>query len=373
MGRVAVDAIVVGAGIAGLSVGAELARTRRVVVLEACDAPATQSTGRSAAVYIERYGGPAFVPFNRAGRVWFASQADGEAEHPLLGPRGLLSVAPPGTEPALPADPEDGARVVGPEEARALFPALRPEATGSALYVPGTADLDPAGAVAVYRRLLRARGGTIVVAAPAERLVRDAGTWTVTTPAGTWVAPLVVNAAGAWADVVAERAGLPPIGMQPLRRTIATLVAPPVDGADRRPLLEDTDETFYLKPETGRILASPADETPDTPRDVRPEMLDVAIALDRVAAMTTLDVRVVTSTWAGLRTFAPDRAPVLGPDPLAPGFAWYAGQGGCGIQCAPSAARAVVALIETGEIPADIRALGGDAAHVLPDRLRRAG
>ncbi|MFO1540869.1 MAG: NAD(P)/FAD-dependent oxidoreductase [Chloroflexota bacterium] len=363
----------VGAGIAGLSVAAELARTRRVVVLEACDAPATQSTGRSAAVYIERYGGPAFIPFNRAGRAWFASRADGESDHALLAPRGLLSVAPPGTELRLPADPELDARIVGPEEARSLFPALRPEATGSALHVPGTADLDPAGAVAVYRRLLRARGGTLVTSAPAERLVPADGTWTVTTPVGGWVAPLVVNAAGAWADVVAERAGLPPLGSLPLRRTIATLVAPRTEGADRWPLLEDTAETFYLKPETGRILASPADETPDVPRDVRPEMLDVAGALDRVAAMTTLDVRVVTSSWAGLRTFAPDRAPVLGPDPLAPGFAWYAGQGGCGIQIAPAAARAVVALVETGDLPEDIRALGGSAAHVRPDRLRRAG
>lgn len=363
------DAVVIGAGIAGLSVAAELARTRSVAVLEMEPAPATHTTGRSAAVYIERYGGPAITPFNIAGRAWFDTRGEGVAEHDLITPRGMLTYGPPGRLLTLGDDPEPGAVVISGDEAVARFPALRREVVGNAVFAPRAADLDPAGAVAVYRRLLRERGATIVTSAPVTALARHEGAWHVETPAGTWTAALVVNAAGAWADRVAALAGLPPVGLQPLRRTIATFAVAPGMGHAGWPLLIDEHETYYLKPETGRMLASPADETPDVPRDARPEMLDVATALERVRDATTLDPRSVLTTWAGLRTFAPDRGLVLGPDPLERTFAWCAGQGGFGIQCSPAAARAVVSLIDAGSLPDDIRALGGDEALVRPDRF----
>ena len=148
-----------------------------------------------------------------------------------------------------------------------------------------------------------------------------------------------------------------------------TFAVDPALGHTGWPLLMDAEETYYLKPEVGQMLASPADETPDAPRDPRPELLDVATALERVREATTLDPRSILTSWAGLRTFAPDRSLVLGPDPLEPSFAWCAGQGGFGIQCSPAAARAVVSLIGSGTLPDDIRALGGDASLVLPGRF----
>ena len=155
-----------------------------------------------------------------------------------------------------------------------------------------------------------------------------------------------------------------------MRRTICTFPVPESLGHTRWPMLVDADERFYLKPEPGQFLASPADETPSEPVDPRPEMLDIATAMERVREATTLEARSVSTSWAGLRTFAPDRVLVLGPDPLEPSFVWCAGQGGFGIQCSPAAARAIVSLVDRGTLPDDVLALGGDAAAVRPDRFR---
>ena len=236
---------------------------------------------------------------------------------------------------------------------------------------PTVADLDAAGAVQAYRRALRARGGRLEVGAAVRSLERRDGVWLVRTAAGTFHAAMVFDAAGAWADEVAAMAGLPPIGLQPMRRTICTVAAPAGLDHVRWPLLLDAAERFYLKPEPGQFLASPADETPLPPCDPRPDMLDIATALERVREATTLEARSISSSWAGLRTFAPDRALVLGPDALQPSFVWCAGQGGFGIQASPGAARAVVSLLDTGHLPADIEAHGGDASTVLPDRFAR--
>ncbi len=370
MSATIVDAVVIGAGMAGLSAGAELARTRSVAVLETESVPAFHTTGRSAAVYIERYGGPAVSPFNRASFPWFSSAAEGVMDHPLLTPRGMLVLAAPGSVPHLEHYAEPGARDLDVLETRELFPAIRPEAVGSAVFVPEAADLDAAGAVVAYRRLLKERGGSLTTSAGVTGLIRRDGCWEITTGAGTWRAGVVVNAAGAWADQVAALAGLPPVGLRPLRRTICTFAVPTDLGHTRWPMLVDADERFYLKPEPGQFLASPADETPHEPGDPRPDMLDIATALERVRETTTLEARSVSTSWAGLRTFAPDRVLVLGPDPLKPSFVWCAGQGGFGIQSSPAAARSVVSLVDKGALPDDVAALGGDAAAVRPDRFR---
>jgi D-arginine dehydrogenase len=365
-----VDALVVGAGMAGLSAGAELARERSVAVLEQESVPAFHTTGRSAAVYIERYGGPSVAPFNLASFPWFTSAAEGAVDHPLLHLRGMLVLAAPGSVPDLEHYAEPGARDLSAPETLELFPAIRPEAIGSAVYVPEAADLDAAGAVVAYRRLLKERGGSLVTDAAVTALTRRDGGWEVTTRAGTWRAALVVDAAGSWADGVAALAGLPPVGLQPLRRTICTFPVPADLGHTRWPMLVDADERFYLKPEPGQFLASPADETPQDPGDPRADMLDIATALERVREVTTLDARSVSSSWAGLRTFAPDRVLVLGRDPLEPSFVWCAGQGGFGIQSGPAAARSLVSLVDRGTLPDDVLALGGVPAAVTPDRFR---
>lgn len=365
------DVAVIGAGIAGLSAAAELARERNVLVLEAESAPSQHTTGRSAAVSIERYGGPRIEPFTRLSRAWFASAGEGLAEQPLARARGMLVVAAPGDESDLSVHMEEGSREIPVAEALERFPVLRPEMVGRALLVSTVADVDAAGAVAAYRRALRERGGRLVTSARVIALERRDGAWLIETTAGSWQAGTVVDAAGAWADQVARLAGLPPIGLAPMRRTMCAIPAPPGLDPSAWPLLLDARERFYMKPEPGQFLASPADETPSEPCDPRPDMLDVATALEHVHGVTTLDTSRILTSWVGLRTFAPDRCLVLGPDPLEPSFAWCAGQGGFGIQSAPAAAVALASLLAGRDLSDALAQAGADASHVLPDRLRR--
>jgi D-arginine dehydrogenase len=249
------------------------------------------------------------------------------------------------------------------------FPSLRLDIVRTAVWDATTQDIDVAAAVQAFRRALRSRGGSTLMSARVRTIERRDRDWQVTTPNDVLVAPLIVDAAGAWADEVAALAGVPRLGLQPLRRTLCTFDAP--DGLDgsRWPLLLDAAERFYMKPEGAGFMASPADEVLVEPGDPRPLMDDVALALERVRWFTRLDARSVRSSWAGLRTFAPDRSLVLGPDPTVDGFAWSAGQGGFGIMTAPASARSVVSLVETGELPEDVVAAGGRSASVLPDRL----
>lgn len=385
-----VDVLVVGAGIAGLSVAAELARDRRVTVVEAEAAPATQTTGRSAAVYIEGYGGPAITPFTAASRAWFAA-GGGFADHELLTPRGMLVVAAPGEEAAAVGALAGEGEPVPVDEAVALFPALRPERVAWARHDPLVADLDVAGAVDAFRRAFLSRGGTLACGTRLLHAVRPGGaggagggggragpgdtgggrrTWRVATSAGDWWAEVIVDAAGAWADEVAAACGVAPVGLRPLRRTACTFRAPPGVDPRRWPLLCDAADRWYLKPEPGLFLASPADEALAPPGDCRPEEVDVARALDAVRGATTLPARSITAAWAGLRTFAPDRGLVLGPDPADPAFVWCAGQGGFGIQTAPAVGRAVASLARTGGLPTEVASAGLTPATVSPARLR---
>ena len=364
------DLVVVGAGIAGITVAAEFARSRSVVLLEADTGPAQQTTGRSAATYVKAYGGPAIQPFNEVGREWLASGGGGRLDRSLLSPRGLVVIATPGTDGAFDHFVADGARRIDAAEAVARFPAIRPDQVADAMYDPDVLDIDAAGAVAAARQSFRESGGELRVSSRVTGLRRGRGAWQVTTELGELEAGAVVNAAGAWSDALAAMAGLPRIGMQPLRRTICTFPAPAGLRHEQWPMLLEASERFYLKPESGQFLASPADETPSDPGDPRPEMLDVATAIDRVQTATTLVAETVTSAWAGLRTFAPDRSLVLGPDPLERSFIWCAGHGGFGIQAAHPAARAVVALTDRGALPDDLLAAGARPTAVMPDRFR---
>ena len=221
-----------------------------------------------------------------------------------------------------------------------------------------------------YLKGLRRRGGEVAVEAQVTAMHRTAGEWRVESRAGSFSAPLVVNAAGAWADEIARLAGARPIGLVPKRRTVITLDGP--EGLDLRawPLAVTIDESFYFKPDSGRLLASPADETPSPPCDAQPEELDVAVTVERVESVTTLPVRRIAHKWAGLRSFAADKSLVIGPDPDAEGFVWLAGQGGYGIQTAPAAARTATALATGADLPEDVTALGLRAEDLAPGRLR---
>jgi len=362
------DILVIGAGIAGASVADALASSARVIVLEQEERAGLHSTGRSAALFSETYGNAMIRALSRASRAFLASPPDGFCDTPLIRPRGTLYIAGEDQLGRLRAL-EDGAgafeRLSG-AEATARVPILRPEAAAAALYEAGAMDIDVDALHQGFLRRLRRLGGQVVADAPVTALTREAGGWTAATPQGEFSAPIVINAAGAWADPVAGIAGLAPLGLQPKRRTAALIDGPELDFAGW-PLVIDAEETAYFKPDAGRLLISPADETDSEPCDAQPEDLDVAIAADRIERMTTLSIRRIAHRWAGLRTFAPDRTPVCGYDPRAEGFFWLAGQGGYGIQTAPALAALAARLVlrEAGEL-ADLE------TALAPDRYARA-
>ena len=365
------DVVVIGAGIAGASAAAELARRRSVTLLEAEEQPGYHATGRSAAVFAESYGNRVVRALTRASRAFLEAPGPGFAEHPLLLPRGLLFIARRDQLPHLGRlEREIGTtgavRRAEPAEALARVPILRREYLAAALVDETAMDVEVHALHQGYLNLLRAAGGELVTGARATSLERAGGGWTVRTSAGAFRAPLVVDAAGAWADEVGALAGALRIGLSPLRRTCLLVAAPPGVAVAGWPLVIDAEEAFYFKPDAGRILVSPADETPSPPCDARPADLDVAVAVERFTAACDVEVSHVQRRWAGLRSFVAGRTPVVGFDPRAAGFFWLAGQGGYGIQTAPALARLAGALALGEPVPEDLAALGVTAADLSP-------
>jgi D-arginine dehydrogenase len=358
------DVLVVGAGIAGATAGWFLAAGgARVTVLEREDAPGRHSTGRSAALFSEYFGSPPVRALTAASRRFLAAPPAGFADAPLLTPRGVVTVALPGQEAEFEAALAEartapgGAEEIDPAEARRLLPVLREGRYGRAMHKPAAMDIDVA---ALHQGFLRA--ARVVTRAPVRELRRDGTGWIAGTPAGDFSAPVLVNAAGAWADELAALAGAAPLGLVPRRRT-ACLVDPGTDAAGW-PLLNDVPETFYCKPESGALLVCPSDAEPEEPGDPRARDLDVAIGIDRLEQATTLTVRTVRHAWAGLRTSAPDDVPVIGPDPVLPGFHWLAGVGGYGVQLSPAAGQLLAAAVLGTEPEA-----GLPAGAVAPNRF----
>ncbi|MDG9703252.1 FAD-binding oxidoreductase [Streptomyces sp. DH37] len=350
------DFLVVGGGIAGAAAGWFLARHGRVTLLEAERVPGAHSTGRSAAVFSEYYGGPAVRALTAASRAFYTDPPEGFSPAAPLRPLGVLALETPGSaglfEEALAAGASAPEPAVEIDRSRALelCPALRPDSFGRALYRPGVCDIDVDAVHQGFLRGLRAAGGTVVTGARVLSLRRLRGRWHAATAAGEFSAPVVVDAAGAWADEVARLADAAPAGLVPRRRTAAVAELPPGHGAARWPMVCDVADTFYAKPESGGLLLSPADATPVPPGDVRPDDLDVARAVDRFGTVARLRLRHIRHAWAGLRTSTDDDVPVIGPDPGAPGFCWLAGLGGYGIQTAP-AAGALLAALAVGDGP----------------------
>ncbi|WP_394762090.1 NAD(P)/FAD-dependent oxidoreductase [Phenylobacterium sp.] len=368
------DFLIIGSGIAGAGAAYELADGARVLLLEREDAHGHHTTGRSAALYSEAYGNAVIRGLTRASRPFFEAPPPGFAAHALLTPRGCLYVGRPDQAQALAAllaaEP-DALAPLTREAVLALVPALRPDYVGSGLLEAGAMDADVEALHQGFLRGARARGAQVRLSAEVLAIVHGAGAFAVRLASGETVeAAVVVNAAGAWADRVAALADVRPVGLQPMRRTAVIVEAP--DGLDVRgwPMVIDADEAFYFKPDAGRLLASPADETPSEPCDAWADDMDVAVCIDRIQAAADLPVRRVVRSWAGLRSFVADRSPVIGFDDRVPGFFWLAGQGGYGVQTAPAAARAAAALARRQAIPADIVAQGVTAEHLSPARLR---
>jgi D-arginine dehydrogenase len=369
------DVVVVGAGMAGASAAWALAERHDVVLVEQEGSTGYHATGRSASVLSETVGVPLACALAAASRAFLASPPPGFVDHPLLSPRGLLWIGTP-AERALLDRLAIQARAVTPsverldsERVTALVPQLRPErAAAGGVFEPEAMAIDVDALLQGFLRGLRARGGVVVVAAEVVAAQRTHGGWTVDAGERRLACTAVVDAAGAWGDVVARRAGVRPIGLAPLRRTAALVPAP--DSVRSWPLVMDVVGRFYCEPEAGGLLVSPADETPSEPCDAAAEELDVALALERVAEAMTIAPRSVRRAWAGLRTFSPDRAPVAGEDPDAPGFFWLVGQGGAGIKTAPALARVTAALVAGDPIPAALTARGVTAESLSAARFR---
>ena len=322
------DILIIGGGMAGASAAAELAAAAHVVVLEMEAHAGYHTTGRSAATYITNYGNATIRKLNRASRPFLQHPPREISEHTLLSPRGCMCLAGPGAEDQLDEmlDEAEGLVEISPAEAVARLPVLRQEAIGRVILEPEAADIDVNGLHMGYLRLLKFRGGQLICNARVEHLDYAHGRWQAHTPAGCFSAPVLVNAAGAWADQIAQCAGIAPIGLAPLKRTAAIIPAPAGFEVSAWPLVYDVEDRFYFKPEAGKLLLSPSDEIPVEPHDAYAEELDVAIAVDALEQAVTFKVKRVEHSWAGLRTFAPDRSMVVGFESGAEGFFGWPGK-----------------------------------------------
>ncbi len=346
--------VVIGAGIAGTAAAWHLAEHASVVMVEREAHPGAHATGRSAALHTETSGAPVVSALAAASRPFLVEPPDGFADHALLSPRGLLWIARAAERDTL-EEKAATAEAQGVEVHRLdslqcceLVGVLRPEAAHAGVFEPHAMNIDVDGLLQGFLRGARRRGAELHMDAGVTALAARAGGWRVQAGEQHWDCDVVVNAAGAWCDAVAGLAGVAPLGLRPLRRSV--FVFPPPEGVSAAgwPMVWDIGNRFYFEPEGPLLLVSPVDEIPSEPCDARPETEDIALGVEELEAATTLQVRGVRRTWAGLRTFAPDRVPVAGFDSDHPGFFWLAGQGGYGIKTSPALGRLAAALI-TGQ------------------------
>lgn len=365
----------IGAGIAGAAAAFELAEHGSVVVLEREPVAGYHTTGRSAALYTEAWEEGLWRTLTRAGREFLENPPAGFVDYPILSPLPVLMIGREDQRNLVEELAADAGRhvdlaVLGEQAARRLCPLLRPGYVRLAVLEEGSRAIDVDALHHGYLRGIRRRKGRVKLEHGVDRIDRTAAGWNVRSGDRTFTAPIVVNAAGAWCDVVASMAGVPPIGLIPKRRTAFTFAAPTGTNLEGMPMVIDVAEQFYFKPEAGQLMGSLAEATPMEPHDVRPEEIDVARAIERIEAATTLEIRHVRRAWAGLRSFVPDGLPVAGEAPGCDGFYWLAGQGGAGIMTSSTMGRVITGLITAGEIPHDLRAVGIEADLLTPARLR---
>jgi D-arginine dehydrogenase len=371
----AADILVIGGGIAGASAAYEMAAAAKVILLERESHCGYHATGRSAASFTENYGTAMVRRLAMAGRSFFETPPAGFAEHPLVRPRGMITIARTDQIDAL--DDElaraqrflPSMRRMDVEEALSLVPVLRADYLAGAIFEPDSRDIDVHGLHQGYLKALKARGGVIVTDAEVEAIERNGGEWSVRTRAGDFTGARLVNAAGAWADEIARKAGAQPVGLTPKRRTAFTIDAPAGAVIADWPLVNDVGAAFYFKPDAGQLLVSPADAAPSPPTDAQADEYELALGIDRLERATSIPVRKINRKWAGLRTFAGDGNPVVGEDPLIRGFFWLAGQGGYGFKTAPALSRIIAGLILTGALPDEATARGLTAEEMSPGRF----
>ncbi|GAB5469409.1 MAG: FAD-binding oxidoreductase [Rhodospirillales bacterium] len=369
------DYAIVGAGISGASSAFLLAESASVALIEAESQPGYHATGRSAALFTPNYGGDLVRRINRCSQPFFTNPPTGFGR--LLTARGALTVAGPGLEDELApllalSSPEAEVRALSAARALALAPLLRPDRVAAAVYEPGVADIDVSGLHQSFLRGFKERGGTALYDRRIEGLERKGGRWILASGGQRIEAACLIDAAGAWADSLGVLAGAAEIGLVPKRRTAIVVEAPGTCALAGHPLVDAVDAASYFKPEAGRIMASLGDETPVAPQDVQPEELDIALAADWLERTSVLRVRRILQSWAGLRSFVADQAPVVGFDGKVEDFFWLAGQGGFGIMMAPTLARAAAALLAGQDMPSDLRDRGLEADDLSPARLAAA-
>jgi D-arginine dehydrogenase len=369
------DVIIVGGGIAGASAGYEVAANAKVLLIERESQFGFHSTGRSAAIFLQTHGPEVIRALASASKDFLLHPPDEFTESSLLKPRGMLFIGRHDQVAELDRTATECARFVSTVrrldsyETLAMVPVLREDNLAGSVFDPEAMDLDVHAIHYGFLRGMRARGGDTLIDAELMDLQYADGSWTVTTRVGKFTAPVIVNAAGAWGDRVAAMAQARPVGLVPKRRT-AFVFDPPVGAAiDRWPVVHDVSETFYFKPDAGKILASPADETPIEPCDVYPDDLDIALAVDRIQNASQIRVQHIIRKWAGLRSFVRDGCPVVGFDPECDGFFWLAGQGGYGIETSPAMGRLCATLLGGNGVPSDLAKLGITQTAVSPSRF----
>ena len=373
------DAIVIGGGIAGLSMAARLANEMRVIVLEAEGACGYHASGRSVA--FAHFGlGDRIVRTLTALSLFEFREMESVSGDPIASVHPALHIAYSDQRAELDALQEVHDRfecayeILQDAEIESVMPTLKigPEHAHRAILDTGSLRLDTDAMLQRQMADLKANGGSLVTNAPVRSIANDAGVWAGETPVGAFGAPHLINAAGAWADEVARMAGVPTIGLQPRRRTVISFDGPPETDVSRWPFTKTVTDGFYLLPEgTGRLLASPMDQTPSAPCDAAAEELAKATAADRVETAPSLDIRRIAHSWAGLRTFAPDELPVIGESPDAPGFYWDAGQGGYGFQTSDGLSRLAARSILAKAWPGAALAAGITPEALSPSRFAR--
>ncbi|WP_127522133.1 FAD-dependent oxidoreductase [Mesorhizobium sp. Z1-4] len=370
------DIVVVGAGIAGVSAACELARTGlRVAILEMEQQPGYHATGRSAAILAQSYGNSVIRRLTRASEHFFRTPPAGFADHPLLSPRPILHVARADQAERLRRlfdDSNDDGKLLewlDAEELAQAAPHLREGYAVCGFRNKEASDIDVNALLHGYLRLFRQAGGELHTSSAVGGMTFNGGRWTVETAKGGFSCRTLVNAAGAWAAELGKLAGARDMPLTPLRRSAVVIDAPEGLAVSDLPMVIDADEEFYIKPEAGKLMASPGDETPSPPCDAAPEEIDIAICIDRIEKAFGLDVRRIDSKWAGLRSFLPDRTPVCGFDADAPSFFWLAGQGGYGVQTAPAMAWLTAAIVTRQPPPAALSDARIAAEALSPSRI----
>ncbi len=335
------DFIIIGGGIAGISAAARLSHLGRVTLLEREGALGYHASGRSAALFEETYGKPSVVALNRASKSYHMTENGG-----VLSPRGIMLVGSPATAEVFDHDLKTMEMdPVTMAEALRLFPILDPAVVDRAAWHSEAWDIDTDRLIQNFAREVRGNGGQVVTGAEVTGITRTALGWQVLTTLDAYDAPILVNAAGAWVDVVAGMAGIKPLGFTPLRRSMARIPAPGGRDVSAWPMVFGAGEDWYAKPDAGALIVSPAEEDPAEPHDAWADDMVLAEGLARYEAHVTEPVTRLLSSWAGLRTFSPDRQLVLGPDPANPAFVWCAGQGGYGFQTSPAASQLLADIV----------------------------